>query len=137
PFDVAAREEEERQMPAGPDDAEDHARAAEAEAGREAREGVAAPADLFARLPAGDDGEDRRADHQRPRLIAEARPRTRAEAVDDGDGELDRGDVAEGEEVPARADAPLEETAQQRGDSRAPVTPRRERQRDDGRCEDA
>src|ERR1051326_7557784 len=43
--------------------------------------------------------------------------RAEERAVDDGGGELDRGHVAEGEEIPARAGAPLDEVAQQREDA--------------------
>jgi len=99
---VGARQEEERQVPERPDHAEQQAGARHAEARRQPRQRVAAPAKLFPRLHRR--GDDDGAGDEVPRLVAEARPRAEGDAVDDGDRQLDGGDVADGEEVPARAD---------------------------------
>jgi hypothetical protein len=100
---VRAADEEQRQVPERPHDAQQEAGPREAEAGREARQRIASPAQLFARLHRGRDCDRERQEQQR--LHPEARPVPGYEPVEERRRQLDGGGVAECECPPPRRDA--------------------------------
>jgi len=61
--------------------------------------------------------------------MAKARPRARGHAVDERGGELQRGNVRDGEQVPLRRHAPPQDATEQRAYARASCGPRGEPQR--------
>src|SRR5437667_316650 len=82
---------------------------------------------------------DRRNDGEghEPGCLAEARPCSREEAMEERGRELDARHAACGKEVPAQAHPPTADPPEQGGYSRSTAGPRRERERHDRRGKDA